>query len=74
MNSQDSNRKSKAKKPNHRIRENGWKENAPQTSKISCTDLSAPGVQGDGGHDGGTLLLQDAQDGSPGLLDTPSLQ
>lgn len=42
VNSQDSNRKSKAKKPNNRTGGNGWKESAPQTSKPSCTGPAKP--------------------------------
>lgn len=42
VNSQDSNRKSKAKKPNNRTGGNGCKESAPQTSKPSCTGPAKP--------------------------------
>lgn len=42
MNSQDSNRKSKAKKPNNRTGGNGWKESAPQTSEPSCAGPAKP--------------------------------
>ena len=62
VNSQDSNRKSKAKKPSNRTGGNGWKESSPQNSKprsagpdnpsgagrqrLGCRDPAAAGCPG----------------------------